>query len=191
MSKVSIDIVCIDKAKLNESFPDPQVHMENYQYPTFQRDRNSKGDGKLVFVKNGRIVNRVKDLETKVSETICIELAISKEKWCILFAYKPPEQNNVLLFQEISNSLNQVVNKYENISLAGDFNINLLDSKSDTNNHFSVLREIYDLTYLVKVPTCHKNLKGTVLDVLLTNRPNSFQKTIVCETGLSDCRQYL
>ena len=80
----------------------------------------------------------------------------------------------------------QVVNKYENIFLAGDLNIDLLDSKSDPDIHFSVLREIYDLTNLVKVPTCYKNLNGTLLDVLLTNKPNNFQQTIVCETGLSD-----
>ena len=93
-----------------------------------------------------------------------------------VFAYKPPKQNNVSFFQEISNSLHEVVNKYENIFLASDLNIDLLDSKSDPNNHFSVLRDMYDLTNLVKVPTCYKNLKGTLLDVLLTNKPNSFQK---------------
>ena len=79
---------------------------------------------------------------------------------------QPPKQNNVLFFQEISNSLNQVVNKCENIFLAGDLNIDLLDSKSNPNNHFSVLRDMYDLTDLVKVPTCYKNLKGTLLDLL-------------------------
>ena len=96
-----------------------------------------------------------------------------------------------MFFQEISKSLNQVVNKYENIFLAGDLNIELLDSKSDPNNHFSVLRDMYDLTNLVKVPTCYKNLKGTLLDVLLTNRPNSSQRTIVCETGLSYCHMLI
>ena len=153
--------------------------MENYQFPTYRRDRNSKGGGKLVFVKNSLIATRVKDLETKVYETICIKLTITKKKWCVLFACQPPKQSNVFFFQEISNSLNQVVNKYENIFLAGDLNIDLLDSKSDPDNNFSVLRDMYDLTNLVKVPTCYKNLKGTLLDVLLTNKPNSFQKPIV------------
>ena len=60
----------------------------------------------------------------------------------------------------MSNSLNQVVNKYENIFLAGNLNINLLDSKSDPDNHFSVLRDMYDMRNLVKVPTCYKNLKS-------------------------------
>ena len=50
---------------------------------------------------------------------------------------------------------------------------------------------MYDLTNLVKVPACYKNLKGTLLDVLITNRPNSFQKTIVCETCLCDCHMLI
>ena len=87
--------------------------------------------------------------------------------------------------------MNQVVNKYENIFLASDLNIDFLDSKGDPNNHFSVLRGMYHLTNLVKVPACCKNLKGTLLDVLLINKPNSFQKTIVCETGLSDCHMLI
>ena len=81
--------------------------------------------------------------------------------------------------------MNQVLNKYENIFLAGDLNNDLLDSKGDPNNNFSALRDMYNLTNLVKVPTC-TNLKSTLLDVLLTNRPNSFQKATVCEIGLSD-----
>ena len=56
--------------------------MENYQFPLFWRD--SKDGVKLVFVKNDPIAKRVKDLETKASETICIELTITKKKWCIL-----------------------------------------------------------------------------------------------------------
>ena len=57
--------------------------MESYQFPLLRRDRNSKGGGKLVFVKNGLNAKRVEDLETKVSETIHIELTITKKKWCI------------------------------------------------------------------------------------------------------------
>ena len=79
MSKVSLDIVCIDETKLNQSFPDSQFHLENYEFLLFRRDRNPKDGGKPVFVKNGLIAKRVKDLETKVSETIRIELTISKK----------------------------------------------------------------------------------------------------------------
>ena len=45
----------------------------------------------------------------------------------------------------------------------------------------------YFKSRLVKDKTCFKSINGTLLDVILTNRPKCFQKTIVCETGLSDC----
>ena len=82
-----------------------------------------------------------------------------------------------------------MVNKYENILITGDLNINLLDQKCDTANHFSDLRDTFALTNLVKDRTCFKNKNGTLLDVILTNRPNSFHKTIIIETGLSDCHK--
>ena len=45
----------------------------------------------------------------------------------------------------------------------------------------------YDLRSLIKVPTCYKNpVKPSCIDLLLTNRPKSFQNSSVLETGLSD-----
>ena len=38
MSKAPLDIVCADEIKLDESFPNFQFHMENYQFPPFRRD---------------------------------------------------------------------------------------------------------------------------------------------------------
>ena len=191
VDKVPIDILCIDETKLDESFPDSQFSIDNYQYPPYRRDRNSKGGGKIVYVRQGLISKRLKSLESKLIETICIELTISKKKWCSLFAYRPPNFDKRSFFEEISNSLCLMVSKYENILLVGDFNINLLDSKSDNRNHFSDLRDTFALTNLVKDKTCFKSNNGTLLDVILTNRPNSFQKTVITETGLSDCHKLI
>ena len=106
-----------------------------------------------------------------------------------MFAYRPPNFEKKSFFEETSNSLSLIVNKYENILLVGDVSINLLDPNSDTKNHFFDLRDTFALTNLVKDKTCFKNKDGTLLDVILTNRPNSFQKTVTTETGLSDCHK--
>ena len=39
---------------------------------------------------------------------------------------------------------------------------------------------------MIKHPTCYKSIIGTQLDVILTNKPKSFQKTAITETDLSD-----
>ena len=47
--------------------------------------------------------------------------------------------------------------------------------------------ETYNLTNLIKQPTRFKNPgKPSCIDLVLTNRPKSFQTTCVIETGLSD-----
>ena len=47
--------------------------IENYKFPPFRRDRNKKGDGKMAFIRKELLAKRLKHLETKSTETICIE----------------------------------------------------------------------------------------------------------------------
>ena len=45
----------------------------------------------------------------------------------------------------------------------------------------------YNLNSLIKQPTCFKNPENpSCIDLILTNKPRSFQSTCVIETGLSD-----
>ena len=73
----------------------------------------------------------------------------------------------------------------------GDFNIDL--NKTDCIG-FGKLEEFCDnfnLTNIVKRNTCFtKNNKSTI-DLLLTNKPMSFQMTNTTETGLSDCQRLI
>ena len=80
VSKAPIDMFCIDETKIDESFPNSQLFIENYQFPPYRRDRNSKGGGKIVYVRKGLFSKRLKTLESKNTETICIEVTISKKK---------------------------------------------------------------------------------------------------------------
>ena len=75
-----LEIICVDETKLNNSFPD-----QGFQFPPFRRDRNKFGGGKIVYVKDGLIANRLTEFETAESETICLELTISNKKWFLMF----------------------------------------------------------------------------------------------------------
>ena len=61
----------------------------------------------------GLITKRLENLETKLSETICLELTVSNKKWFILFAYRPPQENNkYVFFNELNETLNIALNIY-------------------------------------------------------------------------------
>ena len=78
-------------------------------------------------------------------------------------------------FQELKYAF-----KYENVILL-DFNA----SKEDS--FMKNFCENYDLISLVKEPTYFKSPENqSCIDLILTNKPRSFIKTGVIETGLSD-----
>ena len=70
---------------------------------------------------------------------------------------------------------------YDNILLLGDFN-------SEINEEaLAEFCSLFNLSSLIKVPTCFKNPENpSCIDLILTNRPRSFQNSNVSELGLSD-----
>ena len=98
INKAPIDILSIDKTKLDSSFPNRQFHVPGYNFPPFRKDRNKFGGGKIVYIKEGIISKRIEDLEGVDMESICIELVICNIKWCVLFVYRPPINKNKSLF---------------------------------------------------------------------------------------------
>ena len=185
--KTSIDILCVDETKLDSSYPNAQFHIDGYQFPPFRRDRNNYGGGKMVYIRDRIIAKRLENLEGKHSETICLELTVSKKKWCITFAYRPPSNDNkAIFFYELTTSLSQITNLYDYFVIMGDLNIDTSDKTKDTSCYLSDLCDTFSLKNVITGKTCFKKTTGTSIDILLTNRLRSFLKTGIFETGLSD-----
>ena len=85
-----LEILCVDQNKLDSSFSKFSIQNWRVHFPPYRRDRDNHGGGKMVFIREGLITERLENLETKVFETICLELTVSNKKWFILFAYRPP-----------------------------------------------------------------------------------------------------
>ena len=94
-----------------------------------------------------------------------------------------------MFFNEIYIIQNKILNKYDNILLARDLNIDELKTGSDSSNHLSDVKDVFNLRNLVKKPTCFKLQDGTLIDLMLANRPRSFLKSQNFEIGPSDCHK--
>ena len=122
--KTSINILCVDETKLDSPYPNAQFHIDGYQFPPFRKDRNNYGGGKMVYIRDGIIAKHLENLEGKHSEAICLELTVSKKKWCITFAYRPPSNDNkTIFFNELTTSLSQITKLYDYFVIMGDLNI--------------------------------------------------------------------
>ena len=51
IAKAPLHVLCVDETKSDDSFSNSQFVLENFHFPPFRRDRNSKGGGNLVYVK--------------------------------------------------------------------------------------------------------------------------------------------
>lgn len=76
--------------------------------------------------------------DSKTSGTICIEVAISKKKWCILFADRPPQNSRkAFFFNVMPDSLDKMKSQQDNV-------IDFPDKSKDTKSHiFFYLRMFY------------------------------------------------
>ena len=129
----------------------------------------------MIFTREGFIVKRLYAYEDSTSETICLEVTISKKKWCVTFAYRPPYNcNKHGFFKELNKSLSNITRKYENVLAIGDINIYILDKKKDLKSYLSDLCNTFWLSNVISEVPCVKSSVGSTIDVMLTNRPASF-----------------
>ena len=82
----------------------------------------------MVLVRNDLTVRRLIDLEPLELEWICIELTLSKKKWAIFLVYRSQIVKVKTFFEKLSKSIDLAINKYENIVVMGDININAHDN---------------------------------------------------------------
>ena len=174
-----VDIILISETKIDSTFPKSQCMMHGYSEP-YRLDRTANGGGLLLYVRSD-IPTRRLPLVTETVECIMIEATISKKKWLITGAYNPHKSMIANYLTVVEKSLNHYLPSYDNVVILGDLNSEICEE--DLENFC----ELYHLKSLIKTPTCFKsNESPTCIDLILTNRQQSFQNSTTIETGLSD-----
>ena len=82
-------------------------------------------------------------------------------------------------------SLTKATSNNENIFVMGGFDVDI-KCKGVGSNNLSDFCNLFHLTNIVKSDTCFTKTHTSLIDLILTNKPSSFNKTLVTETGLSD-----
>ena len=72
----------------------------------------------------------------------------------------------------------------------GDINVDMSDRNNTHTNydHVQELSDVFNFTNLIKQTTCFTPTAThpSLIDIILTNRPRSFQSSVAIEAGLSD-----
>ena len=180
------DILGISETKLDNSFPLSQFCVENYKL--YRQDRNSRGGGIMIYVKDTiphRIIKEHSG-EKNLIDFITIELTTQRGKWNLTYIYCPPRVPNNLLKDFMHSLSDYFVSRNTLCLFFGDLNQNFL-----SENALTCVCDVHGLKNIVKEPTCFKAINPTLLDVFLTDKPNSFVDRLNCDIGLSDFHNYI
>ena len=79
IGRLQLDYFVISETRLDTSFASAQFYIGDYEIRN-RRDRDKRWGGLIEFVKKGIITKSLKDIETNLSDTICTEITIPKER---------------------------------------------------------------------------------------------------------------
>ena len=127
-----VDIFLISETKIDGTFPTSQFLMSGYSN-VYRLDRNDKGGGIMLFVKDNLITFPVSGFcFSEKTDIFCVELNLRKQKWLVFCCYSPHKHLIKDRLLQIKNAIDFCSKFYENILLIGDFNVEISDSHMDT-----------------------------------------------------------
>ena len=81
----NLDILLISETKIDSSFPIAQFQIEGYT--TYRLDRNAKGGGILLYIRED-IPSTLLNSDMSI-ESFSVEINIRKKKWLLVCTYNP------------------------------------------------------------------------------------------------------
>ena len=176
----NVDVLLISETKLDKSFPPAQFIIKGYSEP-YRLDRNSKGGGLLLYIREDIPSKFIKSDFISEEECMFVELNLRQRKWLLICSYNPNKRNTKTHLSFLSKNLDSLSAKYSHFLLMGDLNSEMSD------HHLEEFCANYCLKNLITQPTCYKNLNNpSCIDVMITNHNKCFQHSTTLETGLSD-----
>ena len=110
---------------------------------------------------------------------------IADNKWLISGVYRPQTIDEKTFNEDFIKTCDQMTTAYDNFMFIGDLNYDML--VSDKSSPLQNVCDIFDLTNLVKSPTCYtKNSNPSLNDVILTNMPNNCMNVTHLNCGIGD-----
>ena len=180
MIKDNFDFFVVSETKLDESFPLGQFEIDGFTTP-LRVDRNREGGGLIIYIRSDIPCKTLKTQLPTNMEGIFIELNIRNKKWLMFCGYNPKKELISNYLNNVGIDIDNLLGNYDNMIIIGDFNSEMEEEKMKD------FCEIYNLQNLIKEPTCFKSVqKPTSIDIILTNKIESFKNSFTLETGLSD-----
>ena len=183
-----VDFLIISETKLDNSFRDSLFKADGFKLQ--RRDRDAHGGGLAVWIREDIASRRRSDLESGQLESIVYEVLLDNCKWLVYNIYRPPSLPNETFHSACTKMIDKGSQQCDNYIVIGDLNN---DMKSiDKSQTLEDICDLYDMDNIVSEPTCYKsNYDPSLVDVIITNKPDMCDKPVNISTGISDCHHLI
>ena len=164
-----LDALFLQETKIDESFPDGQFYIPNFNL--YKKDVNSNMGGIMMYFQSDLGQQRRSDLEISECqsgrvEIVAVELILNGEKWLFCSVYKQPKLKDEHIIDILCKIIGKCTAEGLKTILVGDLNIDVSKSHHCLLNVF----DMQGVKNIVKQPTCFKNVNNpSIIDLVISN----------------------
>lgn len=183
-------IIILTETKIDDSYTNCLFKLDDYRM--FRKDRKKGGGGVMAYVKRGINVQRLKLEENyNTVEVLVLDVDIGENSSIVVGIYRPPSRSSnadyfLKLQKELHHLLTWVLQKRQTVIIKGDINLDKRKPNSREGRVLNDIEDVFDLKCLINEYTRITPDSKTLIDLILTNRPDLFDSTGVSDFGLSD-----
>ena len=180
-----LDILAINESKLDDNDSDNMLSLHGYTL--VRRDRNKKGGGVCVYLRDSLSFKRLYEFEEQNLELIALEIQKPNSKPFLFTAWYRPPKLDSQCFKYFELFLEKVEPKYKEIYILGDLNCNFLSNPLEY--HTSQLMDVlisFQMNQVLTEPTRVTHTSKTLIDVVITNSKERLNHTGAYPLSISD-----
>ena len=177
-------IIGITETKIDSSIDDSDIEIDDYV--VVRNDRDKYGGGVAMYIHKSINYQLREDLFRINIESISVQVKIGNYKpFIVTTLYRPPGKP-VAYFNDIDTLFGTIDSEDKETIYLGDTNCDMLDFANNDTKHLINIFTKYSLIQLIKSPTRTTATTKTIIDHIITNRPESVSENGVLASGISD-----
>jgi exonuclease III len=185
LSNKILDIFAINETRLDSTITDNMIHIDGYD--VVRKDRARNGGGVCIYLRNSINYKVRSDLVPDQLEVVCLEIMKPNSQPFILFTvYRPPSASQDF-FTHFESFIKSIDDEMKETIILGDLNCDLKKENYDApTKKLTSVYEMYQMSQLIEEATRVTIQTATLIDHVVTNRPEKISCSGVIHTGMSD-----
>ena len=185
MQSQTLDLLALSETRLDNTFTDSAVSIDDYTL--IRRDRFRSGGGVAIYVCNVIDFKIRSDLSDPDLEFLCIEIQKPRARPFLISNWYRPPNSPIELFDKFEVLLAKIEAENVESNIIGDINCDMMAvTPANETRHLIELCEVSQYTQLIKEPTRVTSITKSLIDLFLTNEPVKFATSGVSPIGSSN-----